>query len=321
MDLIDTLVDLEFLLSMLVVICVGATLLTLSSSLFPSNTLASRMKSVAVARQRLRTQSQDGQKLTTTNLRHQQKKIIKDFVEKFSLSEWLYAEDAKARLAMAGFRGPQAETTFIFSRLVTPLLFFCGAFFYCFGVASVEMSLNIKTLIMIGSLYLGIKAPEIYLKNTTIKRQDSMRRALPDALDLLLICIESGMSIEHAFRRVSMEIGMQSVALAEELALTTAELSYLSERRTAYNNLAARIGLDGLKQIATSLIQAEKYGTPLGQALRVTAQDIRDQRMADAEKKGAALPPKLTVPMIVFFLPVLLAVIIGPAILSSLKYL
>jgi tight adherence protein C len=118
-----------------------------------------------------------------------------------------------------------------------------------------------------------------------------------------------------------MEIGMQSVAPAEELALTTAELSYLSERQTAYSNLAARTGLDGLKQIATSLIQAEKYGTPLGQALRVTAQDIRDQRMADAEKKGAALPPKLTVPMIVFFLPVLLAVIIGPAILSSLKYL
>ena len=257
MDIVDTLVDPDFLLSILIVICVAATVLTLSSSLFPSNTLASRMKAVTVERQRLRAQSHEAQKLATSALRHQQKKFMKDIVERFSLSEWLYAEDAKARLAAAGFRGPQAETTFLFSRLMTPLLLFAGALFYSFGIAPAEMSLNIKALIIIGALYLGIKAPEIYLKNTTIKRQDSMRRALPDALDLLLICIESGMSIEHAFRRVSMEIGMQSVALAEELALTTAELSYLSERRAAYSNLATRTGLDGVKQIATSLFQAE----------------------------------------------------------------
>ena len=113
---------------------------------------------------------------------------------------------------------------------------------------------------------------------------------------------------------------MQSLPLAEEFALTTAELSYLPERRTAYINLAARTGQEGVKQISTSLIQAEKYGTPLGQALRVTAKDIRDQRMTEAEKKGASLPPKLTVPMIVFFLPVLLAVILGPAVLSAMKH-
>jgi tight adherence protein C len=183
------------------------------------------------------------------------------------------------------------------------------------------MSLSIKIAILLAALYLGIKAPEIYIKNTTIKRQESIRRALPDALDLLLICIESGMSIEHAFRRVSMEIGMQSLPLAEELALTTAELSYLQERRSAYINLGTRTGQEGVKQITTSLIQAEKYGTPLGQALRVTAKDIRDQRMTAAETKGAALPPKLTVPMIVFFLPALIAVIVGPAIISAMKQL
>lgn len=321
MDLIDKIADPDFLLSILVTLCVGATLLTISSSLFPSDTLARRMKDVAAERHRLRSQGQEGQILTSNALRHQQHKFIKDIVDRFSLSEWLYAEDAKARLAAAGFRGPQAETTFLFSRLATPLLFFAGAIFYCFVFAASEMSFSLNALIIIGSLYLGIKAPEIYLKNTTIKRQDSMRRALPDALDLLLICIESGMSIEHAFRRVSMEIGMQSVALAEELALTTAELSYLSERRTAYSNLATRTGLDGVKQISTSLIQAEKYGTPLGQALRVTSKDIRNQRMTEAEKKGAALPPKLTVPMILFFLPVLIAVILGPAILSAMKHL
>jgi tight adherence protein C len=143
-----------------------------------------------------------------------------------------------------------------------------------------------------------------------------MRMAFPDSLDLMLICVESGMSIEHAFRKVGQEIGVQSVPLAEEFALATAELSYLPDRRTAYLNLAARTGLDSIKQIATVLIQAEKYGTPLGTALRVTAQESRDQRMMMAEQKAASLPPKLTVPMIVFFLPVLMVVVMAPAIIS-----
>jgi tight adherence protein C len=129
----------------------------------------------------------------------------------------------------------------------------------------------------------------------------------------MLICVESGMSAEAAFRKVSEEIGPQSIPLAEELTLVTAELSYLQERRQAYENLTQRTGLEGVKAVMTSLIQAERYGTPLGTALRVLAQENRDQRMNEAEKKAAALPPKLTVPMILFFLPVLLAVIIGPA--------
>lgn len=320
MNIIDTLVEPDILLAILVAICVGITLLTLASNFIPSDTLARRMKSVTSERERLRARERAAQDAGSKQLRHRKQRFTTDIVEKFELNRWLYADDAKARLASAGFRGPQAETTFLFSRLVTPLLFFILSVFYVFVMAPPDMPLT-KTLgILILALYCGIKAPEIYLKNTTIKRQDSMRRALPDALDLLLICIESGMSIEHAFRRVSMEIGMQSLPLAEELALTTAELSYLPERRTAYSNFAARTGLDGVKQISTSLIQAEKYGTPLGQALRVTARDIRDQRMTEAEKKGAALPPKLTVPMIVFFLPVLIAVIIGPAILRAMKY-
>lgn len=320
MNIIDTLVEPDILLAILVAICVGITLLTLASKFIPSDTLARRMKSVTSERERLRARERAAQDAGSKQLRHRKQRFTTDIVEKFELNRWLYADDAKARLASAGFRGPQAETTFLFSRLVTPLLFFILSVFYVFVMAPPDMPLTKALGILILALYCGIKAPEIYLKNTTIKRQDSMRRALPDALDLLLICIESGMSIEHAFRRVSMEIGMQSLPLAEELALTTAELSYLPERRTAYSNFAARTGLDGVKQISTSLIQAEKYGTPLGQALRVTARDIRDQRMTEAEKKGAALPPKLTVPMIVFFLPVLIAVIIGPAILRAMKY-
>ncbi|HYA79412.1 MAG TPA: type II secretion system F family protein, partial [Methylocystis sp.] len=131
-----------------------------------------------------------------------------------------------------------------------------------------------------------------------------------------LICVESGMSIEHAFRKAGQEIGAQSVELAEELALATAELSFLPDRRTAYQNLGVRTGLQNIKQISTVLVQAEKYGTPLATALRSSAQESRDLRMIEAEKMAASLPPKLTVPMILFFLPVLLIVVIAPAIIQ-----
>ena len=144
------------------------------------------------------------------------------------------------------------------------------------------------------------------------KRKQSIQAAWPDALDLMLICVESGMSIESAFKRVSLEIGSQSIALAEELTLTTAELSYLQDRKVAYENLAKRTGLEGVKSVCLALMQSERYGTPLGQSLRVMAQENRDMRMNEAEKKAAALPPKLTVPMILFFLPCLFIVILGP---------
>ena len=179
-------------------------------------------------------------------------------------------------------------------------------------IALMRMSANplIRT-IAIG--YLGFYAPNIFVSNQVSKRQKSIRRAWPDALDLMLICVESGISIEVAFKRVADEIAMASPELAEELVLTTAELSFLQERRVAYDNLGTRIGLDTVKSVTQALIQAERYGTPLAQALRVLAQECRDQRMNEAEKKAAALPPKLTVPMILFFLPVLVAVILGPA--------
>ena len=161
--------------------------------------------------------------------------------------------------------------------------------------------------------YLGMHVPALFVKNQISKRQLSIRRAFPDALDLLLICVESGMSIEAAFKKVSLEIGTQSIALAEEFTLTTAELSYLQDRRQAYENLAKRTNLDGVKSVCMALQQAERYGTALGQTLRIMSQENRDMRMAEAEKKAAGLPPKLTVPMILFFLPVLFIVILGPA--------
>ena len=233
-------------------------------------------------------------------------------MEDFNLGKWLAQEAARDKLTMAGYRGQAPYITFLFFRLVTPIVLFLAAILYVFVISHMEKSMPIKIGMCVGAAYLGLQAPMLFLKNAITKRQLSIKRAFPDALDLLLICIESGMSIEVAFRKVSTEIVTQSIALSEEFTLTTAELSYLQDRKVAYENLAKRTGLEGVKSVCLALQQSERYGTPLGQSLRVMAQENRDMRMNEAEKKAAALPPKLTVPMILFFLPVLFVVILGP---------
>jgi tight adherence protein C len=308
------LADAQFMARLLVAVAAAATVITLAMPLLDRGDLNRRMKAVALERERIRARERERLgKTSTISLRRQPKAYMKQVVEQFHLGKWLGAEDAKQRLTMAGFRGPQADVGFLFFRLVTPVACLLFAIVYLFVLKVVDQ----PTIMLIGGVtfatYIGFKAPEIFLANVTKKRQASIRIAWPDALDLLLICVESGMSIEAAFRRVAQEIGSQSIALAEELTLTTAELSYLPERRVAYENLGARTGLEPVKSVVTALVQAERYGTPLGQALRVLAQESRDQRTNEAEKKAAALPPKLTVPMIVFFLPVLFVVIMTPA--------
>jgi len=191
--------------------------------------------------------------------------------------------------------------------------------FYVFVIIDLDQPPLIKLAACLIAAYSGVHVPSLYLQNKIGRRQLSIKRAFPDALDLLLICVESGMSVEAAFRKVAQEIGTQSIPLAEEFTLTTAELSYLQDRRQAYENLAKRVNLEGVKAVCVALQQAERYGTPLGQTLRVMAQENRDMRMMEAEKKAAGLPPKLTVPMILFFLPVLFVVILGPAAIRVLS--
>jgi tight adherence protein C len=281
--------------------------------LFAGDGLAKRMKAVASERERLRQRERDRMaKGERVSLRQTPKQLVSKVVTDFNLSKWLAQEAALDKLVMAGYRGQAPYITFLFFRAVTPIVFLVFAILYVFVISRMEQSMPIKIGMCLGAAYLGLQAPMIFLKNAITKRQLSIRRAFPDALDLLLICIESGMSIEVAFRRVSIEIGTQSVALAEEFTLTTAELSYLQDRKVAYENLAKRTGLEGVKSVCLALMQSERYGTPLGQSLRVMAQENRDMRMNEAEKKAAALPPKLTVPMILFFLPVLFVVILGP---------
>ena len=284
--------------------------------------LQKRMKNVASERDRIR--ARERERLNRQNdkisLRQEPKAYMRRVVEQFKLGDWLGTETAKKQLAMAGYRGPQAEVAFLFFRLAAPIGLFLFAAFYIFVVNDFGLATMMKIGVIIAAAYLGIKAPEIFLSNQISKRQASMRQAFPDALDLLLICVEAGMSIEHAFRKVSTEIGGQSVPLAEEFALCTAELSYLTDRRIAYENLTMRTGLESVKSVSTALIQAERYGTPVGTALRTLAQESRDQRMNMAEKKAASLPPKLTVPMILFFLPVLFVIIMVPALTQVFKW-
>ncbi|MGY8663268.1 type II secretion system F family protein [Bradyrhizobium sp. UFLA05-109] len=311
--LVTKLHDVHFMTMLLAAIAASATVYTLVMPLFAGEGLAKRMKAVASERERIRQRERD--RLTKTekvSLRQTPKQLVSRVVEDFNLTKWLAQEAAREKLVMAGYRGQAPYITFLFARMVTPLVLFVGSMLYVFVIAHMEKSLPIKIGICVGAAYLGLQAPMLFLKNAISKRQLSIKRAFPDALDLLLICIESGMSVEMAFRKVATEIVGQSIALSEEFTLTTAELSYLQDRKVAYENLARRTGLEGVKSVCLALQQAERYGTPLGHSLRVMAQENRDMRMNEAEKKAAALPPKLTVPMILFFLPVLFVVILGP---------
>jgi tight adherence protein C len=320
--IVGKLVTPSFLAMILTGIAAAAAVVTLALPYLEKEELGQRMKDVALERDRIRARERErlnqGESGKRGPLRQEGKAYIRQLVDDFNLASWLGTDDAKARLLMAGYRGQQAEYTFIFFRLVMPMLTFVGGVIYAFGI--MEDTFIMKVLVSVTAIYAGIKLPELFIGNQISKRQASIRRAFPDALDLTLICVESGMSTEAAFRKVAIEIGVQSIPLAEELTLATAELSYLSDRRQAYENLGARTGLDGVKSVAMALIQAERYGTPIASAIRVLAQEFRDQRMNEAEKKAAALPPKLTVPMIVFFLPVLFVVILGPAVIDVMGW-
>ncbi len=311
--LIAKLHDVHFMTMLLAAIAASATAYTLVMPLFAGEGLAKRMKAVASERERIRQRERDRlAKSEKVSLRQTPKQVVSKVVEDFNLTKWLAQESALEKLVMAGYRGHAPYVTFLFARAVAPIAMLLGSILYVFVISHMEKSMPVKIGICLGCAYAGLQAPMLFLQNAISKRQLQIKRAFPDALDLLLICIESGMSVEVAFRRVAGEIVTQSVALSEEFTLTTAELSYLQDRKTAYENLAKRTGLDGVKSVCLALQQSERYGTPLGQSLRVMAQENRDMRMNEAEKKAAALPPKLTVPMIVFFLPCLFIVILGP---------
>src|SRR5262252_5981659 len=316
---IDKLHDTHFLTMVLAAIAAAATVITLAMPLFATDNLGRRLKTVALEREKIRQRERDrlarGQKVS---LRQSPKQYMKAVVERFNLAKWVGQEEARIKLVQAGYRGQAAYITFLFFRMTAPIAALLFAVFYVFVLVELNQPPLVKIGICLAATYVGLQLPSLMLKNQITRRQLQIIRAFPDALDLLLICVESGMAVESAFRKVSQEVGTQSVALCEELTLTTAELSYLPDRRQAYENLAKRTDLDGVKAVCLALQQAERYGTPMAHTLRVMSQENRDMRMSEAEKKAAALPPKLTVPMILFFLPVLFVVILGPAAIKAM---
>jgi tight adherence protein C len=310
--------DAQFMVMVLAGVAAFATITSFVLPLLSGDRLDSRMKYVSSERERLRAErmARMAEEQRQGRLRKEPKSFMKQVVEQLNLRKALETEETREKLKMAGLRGQAPVVAFLFFRATLPLLTFGLTFFYFFFVNDYGLGSLERFGLSIGGAYLGFYLPNIFISNLIQRRQQSIKRAFPDSLDLLLICVQAGMSIESAMNKVAGEIGSRSLELAEEFSLTTAELSYLQDRRQAYENFGKRTGLPTVRAVGTSLTQAERYGTAVSQALRVLARESRDMRMAEAEKKAAALPPKLTVPMILFFLPVLFIVILGPAFLQ-----
>lgn len=299
-------------LSLGIAVLVALTLYTVLAPLLSGDSTKKRMKAVTSERETMKRSRLDALN-NQAGLRQESKGFIKNIVDKLSLEKLLAAPELREKLMQAGFRGARPMQTFYFFRLAGPIILFVVGILYFVILNPAGWPMTKSMLATMAATLFGYYAPGIYVKNAAKKRTAKIMPAFPDALDLLLICVESGMSVELAFGRVSQEMAGSSIELAEELSLTTAELSYLPNRRQAYENLARRNNHPGIRAVATALVQSERYGTPLGQTLRTMANENREMRVLAAEKKAAALPAKLTVPMILFFLPVLFIVVLTPA--------
>lgn len=316
---VETVMNPQLIATIMAAVCVFATVLSVAMPMLARDRMNQRMKEMAVERAKMRSariadlakDTKGGGKLRTAP-----KGFMQRIVDEFDLREKFDNEELRENLKRAGLRGQAPVVSFMFFRVAAPVVLFIATLIYVFFIGDVVYPPLIKVMIALGAGFLGFYIPNVFISNLATKRQQSIKQAWPDSLDMLLICVQSGMSVEAAFGKVAKEIVRQSIELAEEMTLTTAELSYLSDRRQAYENLAKRTGLPGVKSVTTALVQAERYGTPVGTALRTMAKENREIRQSEAEAKAAALPPKLTVPMIVFFLPVLFIVILGPAALG-----
>jgi len=316
MDFVALLQDPRTVAGIVLAGAVFATIMSVAAPAFEGNPLEKRMKAVTEQRNELRRKSRREIDKQTT-LRRDGRSKLRDFVDRLQLQKLLADDTLVDKMNQAGLRGAGPISTFYFFRGMLPIALGLVALAWVFAFGdTAKLTFQMRLLVVFAGVTIGFYAPTLYISNLIAKRRQSIMRAFPDALDMLLICVEAGMSIELAFSRVGQEIGTASIELAEEMSLCTAELSYLPDRRMAYENLAKRTDHPGVKAVAMALVQAERYGTPLGAALRVMSKENRELRMTEAEKKAAALPAQLTVPMIAFFLPVLCAIIIGPAMIQ-----
>lgn len=299
------------------------TVVAIALPFLRGNANAERIKTLTQQRKELSRQQMD--QLTAkggSSIRQRKGQSRADLMKKvlhaLKLDDALSSKELKESLAQAGYRSQNALVMFTFTRFSLAVGLFVMAILVISMWKQFPYPLPVKALILAAAAIIGFYLPKTFITNSAQKRQAELNKGFADALDLMVICVEGGLSVEGAFDRVTTEIGEQSPTLAQEFGITSAELAYLGDRHKAYANFADRTGLPAIKSLSTTLVQSEKYGTPVGQALKVLGQERRQARMAMAEKKGASLPAKLTVPMILFFLPPLFMVVIGPAALKMM---
>ena len=308
--------------SLLVTLVAGMAFITVLAvwyGLLERHPMERRARMLAERRDQLR-----GQLLKDKTPRKRQKEslsVMRRVVGVFKLMQSQQTDKLHDRLSQAGLRSRDAIIVFLFFKVATPVLLGAVAFLLVYLMQFGDLAPVGRLAVVLGGIGLGFFVPELYVSNLTKKRQLSLSKALPDGLDLLVICAESGLSLDASLDRVANEIGDANTALAEELSLTSIELGFLPDRRQALTNLNRRTNLPSIRGVVNTLLQTEKYGTPLSQSLRVLANEFRDQRLLKAEEKAARLPATLTVPMIIFILPVLFIVLIGPAIIRVMDTL
>ena len=248
--------------------------------------------------------------------KRQQDGFMARAVAQLKLAQSTQSEKIRDKLLQAGKRSREAMIVYLFCKPTLPFVFAAVGFAAVYGLGLGDLPASLRPAAVLGTALLGFYAPDIFLGNMAKKRQQAVRKALPDGLDLLVICAEAGLSLDTALNRVAEEIGPSAPELAEELGLTAVELNFLPDRRQALQNLGRRCAMPAMRGVVNTLTQTEKYGTPLSQSLRVLSAEFREQRMLRAEEKAARLPATLTVPMIVFILPTLFVVLAGPAMIN-----
>ncbi|MBN8848121.1 MULTISPECIES: type II secretion system F family protein [unclassified Sphingomonas] len=296
-----------------------AVLVAIYAALSVRNPMARRVKALNERREQLKAgiTASSGKRRAKLVRRSEGADRIRAFLASLKVLQDSQLKDAQVKLLQAGIRSKEWAVGVIFGRLVLPVVIGGIMVFVVYGTNSFADWSAIKRYGLVAFTFIACyKAPDIFLKNQITKRSQAIRKGLPDALDLLVICAEAGLTVDAAFHRVAKELGKAYPELGDEFALTAIELGFLTDRRQAFENFSSRIALDEVKGIVTTMIQTEKYGTPLASALRVLSAEFRNERMMRAEEKAARLPAIMTVPLILFILPVLFIVILGPAACS-----
>lgn len=313
-------VDVIWVATLLSAVAMVAVLIAIYAATTVKDPMAKRVKALNERREQLKAG------ITVSTAKKRAKLVAKNettdkmrsFLSSLSVLQEEQLTAAQQRLAQAGIRSKELAVAIIFGRLVLPIVVggIAAVCVYYLKMLPEDWGSFKKFGVFAGATILGYKAPDLFVNNKVAKRTDAIRKGLPDALDLLVICAEAGLTVDAAFNRVAKELGRAYPELGDEFTLTAIELSFLTERRQAFENLAYRVDLEAVKGVVTTMIQTEKYGTPLASALRVLSAEFRNDRMMRAEEKAARLPAIMTIPLIMFILPVLFIVILGPAACS-----